>query len=123
MSRVPLLFSYGSLQETDVQLATFGRRLSGERDELLRAEASLVKIENPATVAALGRTHHANVTFTSETDARVPGTVFEISDSELNLVDTYEAAYSYRRVLGRLASGAEAWVYVHADTHGAGEGY
>jgi len=71
----------------------------------LRAEASLVKIESPETVVALGRTHHANVTFTSETDARVPGTAFRIGDSELNLVDTYEAAYSYRRMLGRLASG------------------
>ena len=115
---MPLLFSYGSLQETGVQLATFGRRLSGERDELLRAEASLVKIENPETVAALGRTHHANVTFTSGTDVRVPGAVFQISDSELNLADAFEAAYSYRRVLRRLASGTDAWVYVHTDEHG-----
>ena len=86
------------------------------------AEASLVKIESPETVVALGRTRHANVTFTSETDARVPGTAFQIGDSELNHVDTYEAAYSYRRMLGRFASGAEAWVYVHAGGYGPGEG-
>jgi gamma-glutamylcyclotransferase (GGCT)/AIG2-like uncharacterized protein YtfP len=119
---MPQLFSYGSLQESDVQLATFGRLLSGQRDELLGAEASTVKIENPEIVAALGRTHHANVTLASETDTRVPGTVFEISDSELKRVDAYETAYSYRRVLGRLASGKEAWVYVYADACGAGEG-
>ncbi|HVH57154.1 MAG TPA: gamma-glutamylcyclotransferase family protein [Vicinamibacterales bacterium] len=119
---MPQLFSYGSLQESDVQLPTFGRLLSGQRDELLGAQASTVKIENPEIVAALGRTHHANVTLASETDARVPGTVFEISDSELKRVDAYEAVYSYRRVLGRLASGTEAWVYVYTDACGAGEG-
>jgi len=31
---VPLLFSYGTLQEERVQLSTFGRRLSGEPDAL-----------------------------------------------------------------------------------------
>ena len=118
---MPRLFSYGSLQESGVQLSILGRLLSGQRDELLGAEASTVKIENPDIIAALGRTHHANVTFASESDTRVPGMVFEISDSELKRVDAYEAVYSYRRVLGRLASGTEAWVYVYADAYGAGE--
>jgi hypothetical protein len=33
---MPGSFSCGSLEETDVQLTTFGRRLSGERDEFAR---------------------------------------------------------------------------------------
>jgi gamma-glutamylcyclotransferase (GGCT)/AIG2-like uncharacterized protein YtfP len=118
---MPQLFSYGSLQESGVQLATLGRLLSGQRDELLGAEASAVKIDNPEIVAALGRTHHANVTLGSETDARVPGMVFQISDSELTRVDAYEAVHSYKRVLGRLASGTEAWVYVYAGASSAGD--
>jgi hypothetical protein len=37
---MPLLFSYGTLQEEKVQLSTFGRRLGGQRDELLGFEPS-----------------------------------------------------------------------------------
>ena len=33
---MPRLFSYGSLRESRVQLATFGRLLSGQPDELGR---------------------------------------------------------------------------------------
>ena len=31
---MPLLFSYGTLQQDDVQRATFGRLLTGQRDTL-----------------------------------------------------------------------------------------
>jgi hypothetical protein len=43
----------------------------------------------------------------------VPGTVFEITDSELAMADKYEVK-AYRRVSARLASGRDAWVYVEA---------
>ena len=113
---MPLLFSYGTLQQEDVQLSTFGRRLDGQRDALVGFEQSLVKIDDPAVVAALGSTHHANVRFNGHDDNRVPGTVFEISDAELVSVDRYEAAYSYARRAAWLASGQHAWVYVHAES-------
>jgi gamma-glutamylcyclotransferase (GGCT)/AIG2-like uncharacterized protein YtfP len=110
---MPLLFSYGTLQQDKVQLSTFGRRLSGQRDELVRFEQSSVRIDDPQVVAAIGQTHHANVTFTGNEDSRVPGTVFEITDAELVAVDQYEVAFSYQRVAAMLASGRQAWVYVH----------
>ena len=107
-----LLFSYGTLQQEDVQLSTFGRRLHGQRDELPRFEPSLVKIEDPQVMATTGRTHHANVTFNGNEESRVPGMAFEITDAELAGVDEYEAAFSYRRVAALLASGRHAWLYV-----------
>jgi hypothetical protein len=110
---VPLLFSYGSLQQDDVQRSTFGRRLVGQGDELLGFEPSQVKIEDPDVAASVGRTHHANATFTGNAGSRMPGMVFEVSEAELVRVDDYEAAFSYHRVLGTLASGRQAWVYVH----------
>jgi hypothetical protein len=110
---MPLLFSYGTLQQDDVQLSTFGRRLDGQRDELLGFEPSSVRIEDRETVATLGRTHHANVTFNGRTDSRVPGTAFEITDAELASADEFEAAFSYRRIAAPLGSGRQAWVYVH----------
>ncbi len=117
---MPLLFSYGSLQHEDVQLSTFGRRLSGERDELPGFEQSLVRIDDPQVVATIGRTHHANVTFNGTDDSRVPGMVFEVADAELANVDAYEAAFFYTRIAATLASGRRTWVYVHAHA-GCGE--
>jgi hypothetical protein len=41
---MPLLFSYGTLQQEDLQLATFGRLLQGQSDELVGFEQSRVRI-------------------------------------------------------------------------------
>jgi hypothetical protein len=111
---MPLLFSYGTLQQEDVQLSTIGRRLVGRADELIGFEPSMAKLEDPRAVAEFGSTHHVNVTFNGSESSRVPGMVFEITDAELAWVDAYEAAASYRRVEATLASGGQAWVYVHA---------
>jgi gamma-glutamylcyclotransferase (GGCT)/AIG2-like uncharacterized protein YtfP len=110
---MPLIFSYGTLQQDDVQLSTFGRQLRGHRDELVGFEASLVAIEDPDVVAT-GRMHHANVTFNGRDDSRVSGTVFEITDAELAAADRYEERASYKRISVTLASGVQAWVYVDA---------
>ncbi len=111
---MPLLFSYGTLQEPRVQLSTFGRLLHGERDELVGYEQSLVRIEDPHVVATSGKTHHANVMFNGRRDSRVSGTRFEITEEELAAADEYERRAAYTRVAVVLASGAEAWVYVDA---------
>lgn len=111
---MPLIFSYGTLQQDDVQLATFGRLLHGQRDDLLGCEPSLVKIEDPEVAAASGRTHHANVTFNGRSDSRVSGMVFEIADAELAAADRYEELAAYKRIAATLASGKQAWVYVDA---------
>jgi hypothetical protein len=110
---MPRLFSYGTLQQEDVQLATFGRRLHGHPDELPGFEPSLVRIEDPAQAAAAGRTHHANVICNGRPDSRVSGTVFDVTDAELAAADDYERPARYERVVVRLASGKDAWVYVH----------
>ena len=111
---MPLLFSYGTLQREDVQRATFGRRLEGRPDELPRHVSSSVKIEDPEVAARIGMTHHANVTFDGDEASRVPGMALEVTDAELAGADGYEAAFSYRRRAVTLASGRQAWVYVHA---------
>ncbi|TPW14532.1 MAG: hypothetical protein FD129_1065 [bacterium] len=110
---MPFLFSYGSLQQEDVQLSTFGRLLHGQRDELPGYEPSLVEIDDPQLVATIGRTHHANVIPGANHDSRVPGMVFEITEAELARVDEYEIAFLYRRIDVVLASGRRALVYVH----------
>ncbi len=59
-------------------------------------------------------THHANVVLSETAESRVSGTVFQITDAELASVDEYEITFSYERVEAMLASGKQAWVYVHA---------
>ena len=95
---MPLLFSYGTLQQEDVQVSTFGRRLDGHADELPGFERSRVA-------------HHDNVTFNGREDSRVPGTVFEVSEAELASADRYERTASYGRTAVTLSSGRRAWVY------------
>ena len=112
---MPLLFSYGTLQHEDVQVSTIGRKLTGEKDLLLGYEPSLVKIPDPAVAARLGRTHHDNVTPTGDDWSSVQGTVFEVTDDELARADRFEAEFAYQRISGALASGKEAWVYVHSS--------
>jgi len=111
---MPLLFSYGTLQQDDVQLSIFGRLLQGSKDQLPGFEPSLVPIEDQQVVAATGRTHHANVTFNGRHDSRVTGTVLEVTETELAAADRFEHPAAYTRITVTLASGKQSWVYVHA---------
>ena len=111
---MPLLFSYGTLRQENVQFATFGRLLAGNQDDLVGFEQSMVKIEDQEVVATSGKTHHPIVKFTGNPEDRVPGTVFEVTDAELKHADAYEVD-AYKRVSAKLASGKQAWVYVDAQ--------
>jgi hypothetical protein len=110
---MPRLFSYGTLQQDDVQLATFGRRLTGVSDALVGYRQSMVAIQDPEVVRTSGKTHHPIVALTGKREDCAPGVVFEITDAELAQADAYEVA-AYVRVKAPLASGLEAWVYVDA---------
>lgn len=110
---MPLLFSYGTLQQDNVQLATFGRLLKGSADAILGYERSEYAIQDPEVVRTSGKTHHPMATYTGDDSARIAGTVFEITDLELAQADLYEVS-EYRRVLAPLASGRRAWAYVDA---------
>jgi hypothetical protein len=110
---MPLLFSYGTLQQEDVQLATFGRRLEGRADTLVGYRRSMMKIEDEDVIAKSGMGRHPIVAFTGRNEDRVAGTVFAVSEGELASADEYEVD-AYKRVLAPLASGLNAWVYVDA---------
>jgi gamma-glutamylcyclotransferase (GGCT)/AIG2-like uncharacterized protein YtfP len=95
-----LIFSYGTLQDKSVQVANFGRELSGRTDAL------------PGYVRRLVA-HHANAEPSADPDDAVLGTAFEITEAELACTDQYEAGDHYRRISVTLSSGDRAWVYVH----------
>jgi gamma-glutamylcyclotransferase (GGCT)/AIG2-like uncharacterized protein YtfP len=110
--RPSMLFSYGSLQSEQVQRATFGRILGGRPDYLVNFD--LVS-------AVPGVTPHANVVPGSGA-GRVPGMVFSVTETELAAADEYERRDGYVRIVARLASGREAWVYVDARSVGLHSG-
>jgi gamma-glutamylcyclotransferase (GGCT)/AIG2-like uncharacterized protein YtfP len=107
-----LLFSYGTLQQEEVQLASFGRALHGEADALPGWRQEMVEITDPDVLAKSGKRFHPIVMPGSAAD-RVNGTVFEISREELAAADRYEVS-DYKRIAVTLVSGRAAWVYVKA---------
>lgn len=106
-----LLFSYGTLQDRAVQLATFGRELTGSPDALPGYCTSLLAIRDAAVIERSGKTHHTIAARSANHRDRVPGMVFEITPGELAAADRYEVS-DYTRVEVTLQSGLKAWVYV-----------
>src|SRR5579872_2604657 len=75
---MPRLFSYGTLQQEEVQRATFRRSLEGAADALVGYRRSMVAIDDPEVVHTSGKTHHPIVAFTGNDEDRVEGALFEI---------------------------------------------
>ena len=101
-ARTVSLFSYGTLQYKDLQIATFGHELTGREDSL------------PGYVRAITETGgvlYFNVKPSSSPEDSVSGTLFEITEQELAAADQYEKERQYRRILVTLRSGVQAWAY------------
>lgn len=107
---MPLLFSYGTLQQTEVQLANFGRVLSGRQDSLLGYRVGEIKITDERVLRESGKAMHPILRFTGKMHDEVAGTVFEITDAELAQADDYEVS-DYVRTKATLKSGIECWIY------------
>lgn len=109
-----LLFSYGTLQDAAVQLATFGRRLDGVPDALPGYRLEQLAIRDAQVVATSGATHHPIAMPSGDAADRVRGMVFRLTPQELAQADAYEVD-DYRRTAVVLASGLRAWMYVRAE--------
>lgn len=107
------LFSYGTLQLEAVQMATFGRRLTGPPDALPGFELVSLQIEDPAVVAISGKAQHTMAKFTGRVSDVVSGTVFAVTRQEVLNADGYEVP-AVKRVAVVLQSGTRAWAYVDA---------
>lgn len=95
------LFSYGTLQDPEVQEQLFGRKLKAEPDELLGYELSSQKAYGQYPQIAKAQNAHA----------KVVGLALELSDKDLEHADHYEGP-EYTRISIRLKSGKQAWAYV-----------
>lgn len=113
MTDTVLLFSYGTLQTKAVQLANFGRELTGHADAIPGYAVTMVAISDPEVVRLSGESHHPIVAPSDNPADEVAGMVFEITPQELAAADDYEVS-DYKRISVRLRSGVDAWVYVRA---------
>ncbi|MFF4319550.1 gamma-glutamylcyclotransferase family protein [Streptomyces sp. NPDC001568] len=108
------LFSYGTLQSREVQLARFGRLLDGTPDALPRYRMTYIEITDPDVIAASGTNSHPLLVISSEETDVVEGTVFSLTDDELAAADDYEVD-DYARTQVVLRSGTQAWAYLGAQ--------
>lgn len=108
------LFSYGTLRQPNVQRATFGRLLEGRPDALPGYVLAPLAITDPEVIATSGLDVHTMARPTGDPADIVPGIVFRLTPAELAAADRYEVD-AVRRIAVRLASGAEAFVYVSAE--------
>ena len=108
------LFSYGTLQMREVQLANYGRPLDGVPDALLGYRLEVLPDRDPNAVRISGTKTHMVVRRSGDPADRVPGVVFLLTADELATTDAYEGT-DYRRAEITLESGRRAWVYVEPD--------
>jgi hypothetical protein len=109
------LFSYGTLQLRDVQLANYGRELEGSADALVGYRMITLADRDPDAVRISGSKTHFVVRATGDPMDCVPGTVFLLTAEELAATDRYEGS-DYGRVELALKSGRRALVYVEPDS-------
>lgn len=109
------LFSYGTLRQPEVQIASFGRILSGRSDVMLGHRMTMIEITDPAALAKSGERFHPIVEPSMDAGDEVAGTVFVVTEAELRAADAYEVS-DYVRTRVHLKSGIDAWVYVLADS-------
>lgn len=105
------LFSYGTLQQREVQVATFGRELAGKPDVLSGYRLTPLTISNAKVVELSGKAVHTIAVSTGNPDDHIEGTLFELTRAEMEACDRYEVD-AYVRVEVTLESGRRAWAYV-----------
>ena len=105
------LFSYGTLQLPQVQLATYGRLLESEPDILVGYRLEPLPISDAHVVRLSGKAVHMIARRSDDPRDEIKGVTLVVSESELVASDAYEADV-YTRVLETLASGRDAYVYV-----------
>ena len=97
------VFSYGTLQDQQVQQEVLGRLVEGAPDSLAEYATELIEIEGKQFLCSI-----------PSADKNLSGKCLEVSKAELQKIDAYEGK-DYVRVKKILQSGTSAWVYVRPE--------
>jgi len=104
------LFSYGTLQKEKVQLALFGRLLTGAKDILKNYKLAAIQITDESFLATGAAKSQLTLIESKDAADFIAGSVFEVSEAELMKADAYEPE-NYKRKKVVLESGKTAWIY------------
>ena len=105
------LFSYGTLQQENVQLESFNRVLDGVLDVLQGYQLEELEITDEFVVKTSQKKSHPIIFSSNSLQDEINGTVFKITSSELLHADSYEVA-DYKRAEVTLRSGIRCWAYI-----------
>lgn len=105
------LFSYGTLQKTEVQIVLFGRILTGQKDQILGYSLKFLEINDSGVLEKSNEKFHPILEFTGDPNHKIEGTLYEITSEEILKADEYEVD-DYIRIETRFASGKVGFIYV-----------
>lgn len=109
--KMPFLFSYGTLQKEQVQIATFGRLLKGTHDKLFGYQLHFVEITDLEVLRKSEQKFHPILKYTGNIKDTVEGVLFEVTDAEITLADQYEVD-DYKRIELLFESKKRGFIYV-----------
>ena len=104
------IFSYGTLQNPQVQQQLLNRTLCVSKDILVGYEKKLIEIKDPLVIKQSGEHVHPILVKNNASTQEIHGSILEVTGAELLKIDDYEAE-NYERVRVELKSGKKAWLY------------
>lgn len=113
MSVTHWLFSYGTLRQPEVQIELFGGTLETVEDSLPGFRIERLRITDPEVIALSGSDEHPVLRRGADGDV-VNGSALAVTGTDLEHADRYEVD-DYVRIAVTLASGRDAFVYIHRD--------
>jgi gamma-glutamyl AIG2-like cyclotransferase len=116
-----LLFSYGTLQREQVQLALFNRILNGNKDVLKGYCLATIEITDEEVLSTSDQRYHLIAIPSNDKKEFIEGVALEMSMEEILRADEYETE-DYKRIKVVLESGKKSWAYVssiHASASSA----
>ena len=105
------IFSYGTLQQENVQLEILGKTLVGAEDTIEGYYVEHLEIKDLSVLKASQNKMHPIIYFTGNKAHKVLGTLFSVTKKDLLTIDCYEVE-DYQRIMVPLKSGKKSWVYV-----------
>lgn len=107
---MPHLFSYGTLRKEQVQLETFGRLLTGEKETLTGYRLKMLEITDPEVLRKSRQKYHPILEFSGNSKDEVEGVLFEVTEKEIGQADEYEVD-DYQRIEVVFKSGKKGFIY------------
>jgi hypothetical protein len=108
------LFSYGTLQDGEVQMELFGRHLIGHTDILKGYNTTEIELNEEGFVGFREREKYLIASISDDENDAIEGTALQVTMDDLLLADEYEPE-EYKREHVTLESGKQAWIYLKAE--------